>query len=67
MVRWRSRLWCCLYGALRLREPFGVPFAQPSREQTMGALKGQAEYLENTLDGIRKRLSDLEAEQAEKK
>ena len=46
---------------------YGVPYAQPSREQTMDALKGQAEYLEDALEGIRKRLAELEAEQAEKK
>jgi hypothetical protein len=50
------------YGA-----PFGAPYAQPSREQEMDGLKGQAEYLEDALEGIRKRLAELEAEQAEKK
>ena len=50
------------YGA-----PLGVPLAQPNREQTMDALKGQAEYLEDALEGIRKRLAELETEQAEKK
>jgi hypothetical protein len=50
------------YGA-----PFGVPYAQPSRGQEVDGLKGQAEYLEDALEGIRKRLSELEAQEAEKK
>ncbi len=50
------------YGA-----PFGAPYAQPGPQQEADALKGQVEYLEDTLEGIRKRLAELEAEQAEKK
>jgi hypothetical protein len=30
-------------------------------QQELDALKGQAEYLEDTLDGIRKRIEELEA------
>ena len=50
------------YGA-----PYGVPYAQPTVQQETDALKGQAEYLEDALDGIRKRLAEIEAAQAEKK
>jgi hypothetical protein len=50
------------YGA-----PFGAPYAQPTAQQETDALRGQAEYLEDALEGVRKRLSELEAEQAETK
>ncbi len=46
---------------------YGMPYAQPGPQQEADALKGQVEYLEDTLEGIRKRLAELEAEQAEKK
>ena len=49
---------------------YGSP-AYPSQEvapqQEIDALKGQAEYFEDTLDGIRKRIAELEAAKAEKK
>jgi hypothetical protein len=35
-------------------------------EQETDALKGQAEYFEEALEGIRKRVSELEAEQKAK-
>ena len=42
--------------------PQGVPFAPAvSAEQQLDALKGQAEYFEDALDGIRKRIEELEA------
>jgi len=31
------------------------------RDQELNALKGQAEYLEDTLEGMRKRIEELEA------
>lgn len=41
----------------------GVPFnATPTASQEIDALKGQSEYFENTLGGIRKRIEELEAE-----
>jgi hypothetical protein len=55
------------YAAPTYGAPFGVPYAQPNPQQETDALKGQAEYLEDALEGIRKRLAELEAEQAEKK
>jgi hypothetical protein len=39
--------------------PYGV---RTSPEQELDALKGQAEYLEDALEGIKKRIQELEAE-----
>jgi len=50
------------YGA-----PAAMPYAQPSREQMMDSLKGQAEYLEDALEGVRKRLAEIESQQADQK
>ena len=42
--------------------PYGAPFvAGFGAEQQLDALKGQAEYFEDALDGIRKRIEELEA------
>jgi len=46
---------------------FGVPPTAPyapaiTTEQQVDALKGQAEYLEDALDGIRQRIEELEAQ-----
>ncbi len=42
--------------------PYGEPFAPtPTREQELNALKGQAEDLEDALDGIKKRIEEIEA------
>jgi hypothetical protein len=44
---------------------YGVPYAQPygpTKEQQKEMLKGQSEYLQEQLDGIQKRLSELEEE-----
>lgn len=50
---------------------YGVPYAVPgvavmAREQELELLKGQAEYLEDALEGIRKRLQELEAKAEDK-
>ena len=46
------------YGA-----PAGVPYgAGPTSQQELDALQGQSEYLEDELEGIRKRIGELEAE-----
>jgi len=43
--------------------PYGAPFAPVmAREQELDMLKGQAEYLEDALEGVRKRLQELEAQ-----
>ncbi len=47
--------------------PYGAPYAAPfapamTQEQELDSLKGQAEYLEDALDGIRKRIEELGAE-----
>ena len=52
---------------------YGVPAAQypapyggrPSPEQEADTLKGQAEYFEDALEGIRKRIAELEAKEKE--
>jgi len=46
------------YGA-----PYGAPYAPTvTKEQEMEGLKSEAEYLEDALDGIKKRIEELEAE-----
>ena len=66
---WRHRMGSGVYGVpVSHGAPFGVPYApQPSREQEAEALKEQSEYLEATLEDIRKRLAEVEAEPDEKK
>lgn len=44
--------------------PYGQPYGQAAtREQELDALKAQAEYLEDSLDGIRERIQELETEE----
>ena len=48
---------------------YGTPYAAPftaaaAKQQEVDALKGQAEYLEDALDGIKKRLDSLAKQQA---
>jgi hypothetical protein len=38
-----------------------------TREQQLDLLKGQAEYLEDALDGIRKQMEEVEAEPKKEK
>ena len=46
--------------------PYAAPYAAgPTPEQEVEMLKGQAEYLEQTLNGIRQRLDELQTEKAE--
>jgi len=43
--------------------PYGVPSAPAmSKEQELDGLKGQAEYLEDALEGIKKRIEELQTE-----
>ena len=43
--------------------PYGVPSAPAmTKEQELDALKGQAEYFEDALEGIKKRVEELQAE-----
>ena len=49
-------------GAMPPVAAYGAPYAPAmSAEQQIDALKGQAEYFEDALDGIRKRIEELEA------
>jgi len=66
------------YGAYGYAAPFGAPpvpygatggvpyAAGPTSRQELGALKGQSEYLEGALEGIKKRIVELEASTEEK-
>ena len=43
--------------------PHGTPYGPTAtKEQELNTLKSQAEYLEDALDGIKKRISEVEAE-----
>jgi hypothetical protein len=45
----------------------GVPFAPViTPQQELDGLKGQAEYLEDSLDGIKKRIEELESQKSSK-
>jgi len=45
----------------------GVPFAPAvAPQQELDGLKGQAEYLEDALDGIKKRIEELESQKSSK-
>lgn len=47
--------------------PYPVPFAPAMTEQQeLDALKGQAEYFEDALEGIKKRIGELQAQAGEK-
>jgi len=69
---WRNMFHATgLPGWARAGVPSGAPFATPyatapTKEQELEALKGQAEYFENAMGDIRKRLQELETEKAEK-
>ena len=46
--------------------PFAAPYAPTvSRDQEVNMLKGQAEYFEDALEGIKKRIEELESEKAD--
>ena len=50
------------YGA-----PYGAPFAPTmTAEQELDALKGQAEYFEDALEGIKKQIEELQSKASEK-
>jgi len=54
------------YGAAPFGAPYAAPYGQPlTREQEVEILKGQAEYFEDALEGIKKRIEELEAEKKE--
>ena len=46
--------------------PYGAPNGGPAatKQQELDMLKGQVEYFEDALDGIKKRITELEAESA---
>ena len=53
--------------ALAGASPYAAPFAPSvTQEQELEVLKGQAEYFEDALDGIKKRIVELEAKTTDK-
>ena len=55
------------FGGAMPAAPYPAPFAPAmSGEQELDALKGQAEHFEDALDGIRKRIQELEAKTPKK-
>lgn len=55
-------------GAWAAPPVYSAPYAgqTATREQQVDALKGQAEYFEDALDGIRKQIEELESKDAKK-
>ena len=54
-------------GAMPAAAPYPAPFAPAmGGEQELDALKGQAEYFEDALEGIKKRIEELQAQASEK-
>jgi len=54
------------YPAYGAAPPYGVPFAPAmTAQQELDGLKGQAEYFEDALDGINKRIQELESKTKE--
>ena len=50
-------------GAMPVAAPYAAPYAPAmSAEQQLDALKGQAEYFADALEGIRKQIEELEAQ-----
>jgi len=47
-------------GSYRGNYPYGTPGV--NKQQELDALKGQAEYFEDALDGINKKIAELEAQ-----
>ena len=48
--------------------PYGAPYgAAPTPQQESDMLKGQAEYFEDALEGIKKRIAELESAVEQKK
>lgn len=49
------------------RAPYGTPYATGiTREEELNVLKDQAQYFEDELNGIRKRIEEIEAKAKEK-
>ena len=59
--------WPAWGGAVNPYAYGGMPAAPAiTSQQELDGLKGQAEYLEDTLDGIKKRIEELETEKSTK-
>ncbi|MBN1395131.1 MAG: DUF5320 domain-containing protein [Pirellulales bacterium] len=62
MVGWPTAAvgWPAAFGSWSAT-PYISPFSAMTRQQELDALKGQAKYFEDVLDGLRKRIEQLEA------
>jgi len=59
--------WPAWGGAVNPYTYGGAPFAPGlTSQQELDGLKGQAEYLEDSLDGIKKRIDELESQKSNK-
>ncbi|MBN1803720.1 MAG: DUF5320 domain-containing protein [Sedimentisphaerales bacterium] len=57
--------WPAWGGAVNPNAYGGAPFASSlTTQQELDDLKGQAEYLEDSLDGIKKRIEELESQKS---
>jgi len=71
--RGRSGYWAAPYAAPAYPyagaiAPYAAPYgAGPTPEQEADMLKGQAEYFEDALEGIKKRIAEIESKSEEKK
>ncbi|MBN1382169.1 MAG: DUF5320 domain-containing protein [Deltaproteobacteria bacterium] len=64
----RGRRWSVPYAGYGYGygAPYAVPFgAAPTRQEEIAALQEEAKYLENALQDIHKRISDLEIEKSQ--
>jgi hypothetical protein len=63
----RGRRWAGPDAGYGYNVPYAPPYtAAPTRQQEMEALQGQAKYLEEALEGIKKRIAELGAETTKK-
>jgi hypothetical protein len=61
LTRWQRAPYS--YPVYQSAVPYGIPVSPATtKEQEVDILKSQAEYLENSLEEIRKRLGELESE-----
>ena len=56
------------YGAVPMGPAQAAPYGAPTMtgQQELDSLKGQAEYFEDALEGIKKRIEELQAQASEK-
>lgn len=63
----RGGRWAVPYAGYGYNVPYAPPYAAaPTRQQELEAFQGQARYLEDALEEIKKRIAELEAEKTKK-